>query len=313
MIPHNFFSRITHNFPNPDYPLLVPLAEVWIYTFLGNLNDLLVKAIFPMYFLSILVVFFFLLKRFMSRNKALLFTFLLATIPQFNHFATIGYTDLILAYYYSIAVMFLYLWMREQNPRFLILSGLFSGFAVWTKNEGAVLCLVSLMLLGLFLVKNFKRKLIGQLVAFLLIVALISGPWLALKASTHLDSQLFRFSSMGLKRITDISGKLDWIPVILYEFQKQFFGPKKWNLIWILFLVVLIFNFRRSISDNLQYLTLSIILVIFFYGGVYLLIPVEGPINWYLSSAVSRLFIHFAPVTVFWLALMCHRRCLLHE
>jgi len=310
-IAPNFFSVITKNYPNPDHPLLLPLSEVWVYTFLGNVGDLLVKIIFPMYFLSFLIIFYFLLKRFMSGKLAMLFTFILATIPQFNRFATIGYTDFILAYYYSIGTMFLFLWMKGRNIRFLVLAGIFSGLAIWTKNEGIVLCMVSFVLAGIFLIFNFKKALFGQILVFALIVALVAGPWLALRASEKLDNEVFRFSSVGLERFTDVLGKLDWIPVILYEFQKQFFGPKKWNIIWILFLVLLVMNFKTSFVGNMKYVSLSIILILFFYGSVYMLIPIKGPINWYLGSTISRLFIHFVPLVVFWLAMICNERKLI--
>ncbi len=306
-IPADFFKNITVNFPNPDYPLLVPLAEVWVYTFLGNLNDLLVKAIFPIYLLSFLIIFFFLLKRFMGRSQALLFTFLLATIPQFNHFATVGYTDFILAYYYSIALILILLWIKEKSFNLLALSAVFTGFAMWTKNEGIALCIINLILLALFLIGSFNKRFLGQIIIFILIAILISGPWLVLRTSMRLDNEVLQLTTFNLKRFTDISKRLDRIPTILYEFQKQFVGPKKWNIIWILFFVVFFTNFRRAFSDDLKYVTLPIILILFSYGAVYLLLPVRGPIGWYVARGISRLFIHFVPITVLWLALICRR------
>ncbi|MFH1752750.1 MAG: hypothetical protein ABH875_01065, partial [Candidatus Omnitrophota bacterium] len=65
---------------------------------------------------------------------------------------------------------------------------------------------------------------------------------------------------------------------------------------------------KRSFCGDLAYFTLSIFFILLFYGAVYMLIPVDGPINWYVASGVSRLFIHFVPVTVFWLAILCSQR-----
>ncbi|MDB4349443.1 glycosyltransferase family 39 protein [Omnitrophica bacterium] len=316
MIPPNFFSEITPRLPNPDYPLLVPLAEVWVYTFLGSLNDLLVKAVFPMYFLSILVIFFFLLRRFISRSGAFLFTFLLATIPQFNRFATVGYTDLILAYYYSVGMIYLFLWMKEKRLQILLLAGIFCGFAIFTKNEGMVLYIVDLILLAIFLLCSLKRqrlKLLREATVFILTALLIAGPWLGIRLFNNLQNDLLQFSDMGAERFMGVFKKLDRIPVILYEFQKQFFGPKKWNLVWILFLALLVSNIKKSFSGDLKYFSLSVALILIFYTMVYMLIPIDGPIGWHVASGVSRLFIHFLPITVFWLALMCRQQHLIEE
>jgi hypothetical protein len=310
MIPADFFSNITLKLPNPDYPLLVPLAEVWVYTFLGGLNDLLVKAVFPMYLLSFLLIFFFILRRFLSRKGALLFTFILATIPQFARFATIGYTDIILAYYYSIGLIYLFIWMKGGRRQDLILSGIFSGFAIFTKNEGVALFLVNLILLCLFLARNLNRDTLAKASVFIMVTLLIAGPWLIIRSANNLENDLLQFSDMGFRRVVDTFGRLDRIPIILYEFQKQFFGPKKWNLVWILFLALLFINIKRAFSGDLKYFSLSIVLVLFFYGAVYMLIPGDGPISWYVASGASRLFLHFVPITVFWLALICRQRYL---
>lgn len=316
MIPSNFFSEITLNHPNPDYPLLVPLSEVWVYTFLGGLNDLLVKIIFPVYFLSFLVIFFFLLRRLVSRRGALLFTFLLATIPQFNHFATVGYTDLVLAYYYSIGSIYLFLWMKTNKMSLLMLAGVFTGLAVLTKNEGMVLGLINIILLGLFFLKNFSKrrfKLFGQAAVFVIIAVLISTPWLAIRTVSQLDNDVIQARDMSMERFVGIFKKLDRVRVILYEFQKQFFGPKKWNLIWIVFLSLLVLNIKRSFKGDLKYFSLSVILILFSYGMVYMLIPIDDPINWHVASGVSRLFIHFVPIAAFWLALICRKQRLIEK
>jgi hypothetical protein len=50
IIPPDFFRNFASFVPHIEYPLLIPLAEAGLYTFLGSLNDLLVKMIFPLYY-----------------------------------------------------------------------------------------------------------------------------------------------------------------------------------------------------------------------------------------------------------------------
>ncbi|MFH1753511.1 MAG: glycosyltransferase family 39 protein [Candidatus Omnitrophota bacterium] len=246
MIPRDFFTSITQRLPNPDYPLLLPLVEVWVYTFLGKISDLLVKAVFPSYLLSFLIIFYSLLKRVVSRKGALLFTFILATIPQFINFATVGYADIILAYYYSIGAIYLYLWIKERRTADLVISGIFSGFAVLTKNEGMMLFLVNIILLAWYLVKGFNRDLLKKAAIYAVIALMIAGPWLIIRSSNGLENDLLKFKEMGPQRFFDTFKRLDRVPLILYEYQKQFFGPKKWNIVWIIFLALLAMNIKRS-------------------------------------------------------------------
>ena len=59
-INKSFFTDIAANFQgaHADYPLLIPLSEAWVYTFLGSFNDILAKAIFPCFYLSFIFVFY---------------------------------------------------------------------------------------------------------------------------------------------------------------------------------------------------------------------------------------------------------------
>ncbi len=134
-----------------DYPLLLPFAECWIYRVLGSLNDLLVKTIFPLYFLSTLVIFYNVLKRYVRRRGSLLFTFMLSSVPQFAVFGTNGYADLPVTCYYTASLLYLFLWMKEKGTAYLLLSSLMSFSAAWTKNEGWMLSGVNILILIIFL------------------------------------------------------------------------------------------------------------------------------------------------------------------
>ena len=63
----------------------------------------------------------------------------------------------------------------------------------------------------------------------------------------------------------------------------------------------------------MRYLSLSVLLVLLIYASVYMFIPVEGPIDWYVGTAVSRLYIHFVAIAVFWVAMACKERGLITE
>ncbi len=300
-IPHDFLTALKGFVPHIEYPLLIPLAETSFYTFLGSLNDLAVKVIFPLYYLSLLVVFYSVLKRFLNRKQSLLFTFLLATLPQVTDFATNGYADLPFAFYCSSAIFYLYLWMREKQKSFIILSFILSILAMWTKTEGLIFALINAVIAVIYSVKERSSATMGY--AYAALSVLMVGAYLFIGRSLGLAVNS-DFVSSKASILTRLTTGFERIPAILYEYQIQFFGPKRWNLIWILFIAGLIIGFRKIFSKNLMPVTASIILVLLGYTGVYMISCSPQGIGWHLSTSGSRLFLHFVPLVALWLALM---------
>lgn len=311
-IPPDFFSKITKIFPNSGHPLMIPLNEAWIYKFLGSFNDLLVKAIFPLYFVALLIVFYFALRDFFDRKRSLLFTFLLATIPQFNRFSSVGYADFVLTFYFTAGFVYLFRWMKKENIGYLIVSAILFGFACWTKMEGWALFIAVVLILFIFLLLNPRRYIKAPIKAgvFFLIVILIGLPWILLVDAMGLENEAFQFKTLDVDRFISSFSNLDRCPRIVYEFQKQFFGPKKWNIIWIIFLALFVLNFRDIFRRDMKYITMLLVLIMCGYAYFYLLMPLKPgePINIYISTNLSRLFIHFTPLCVYWLASLCREK-----
>ena len=147
-IPYELFLNKSIDIQHPDYPLFIPLSETWIYMFLGKWNDLMVKALFPMFFVALLIIFYFALKRVIGKRLALISAFFLATIPHFLNYATIGYADFALAMFYSASFLYLFLWISDRREnKYLFLAGCLSILAVWTKNEGIMLSSINIVIL----------------------------------------------------------------------------------------------------------------------------------------------------------------------
>ena len=311
-IPADFFSSITKLFPNSGHPLMVPVAEAWVYTFLGTFNDFLVKIIFPLYLAALLLVFFYALRDIFGRRESLLFTFMLATIPQFVHFSSIGYADFVLAFYFSVSALYILKWIKTKRTPYLVLSAFMMALACWTKMEGWALFLSSILVLLLYSIRNFKydKNVFIRLAGFGAIVLVIAMPWILLINETGLENRVYQFKSFGPGRLISTINNLDRCPRILYEFQKQFFGPKKWNIIWILVLALFMLNIKAVFKGDMQYAPYLLFLIMLFYCSSYLLIPLKEnePINVYISTTLSRLFIHFTPLAAYWIADLCKEK-----
>ena len=294
-IPAGFFQGLAQAFPHPDYPLNIPLAQTLVYLFLGNLNDQLVKIIFPLFFTGILVMLYYAIRRFASRAYALLFTFFLASVPQFNAYAANAYLDLPLAYYCFASAIFLFLYLENRkNTRLLVLSAVFAGLAGWTKNEGLMYCAINTGVIFLYFALE-RKAIIGAGALYIGIISLLSLPWALIKRSAHLVNA--DTASGGLTPGNVLQGAAGKLGPIIYEFQKQLFGPKKWNLIWFLALFSIIINYKKIFSTPVRYAAIWLAAAIMGYVFFYVTSPVE--IHYFLSRTWSRFLIHFLPVVVY--------------
>ncbi|MCX5667106.1 MAG: glycosyltransferase family 39 protein [Candidatus Omnitrophica bacterium] len=301
MIPLNFFKSFANFVPHIEYPLLIPLAETQFYTFLGSLNDLLVKIIFPLYYAALLTIAYSVSGRFLNRKAALFFTFLLATIPQVTDFATNGYADIPFAFYCSVSFFYLYLWLKQNENPHLALSFIFSIFAVWTKPEGLLFALIYAAVIITCMAKERRLRLIGVTYAVMslcVVITYVLG-WRAIGLAVNSD-----FTGTQVSLASKIITGFRRIPAILYEYQIQFFGPKKWNMIWMLFIAGFILGFKKIFSKEIFPVTLAILLVFSGYSIVYMLSSAPQGFGWHLSTSGSRLFLHFVPMVVLWLALI---------
>ncbi len=302
-IPQNYFPGLIHGFPHPDYPLNIPLGETFMYMAMGNLNDQLVKMIFPLFFAGILCILFYAIRRFATRAYALTFTFLLASVPMFNAYAANAYQELPLAFYCFAGAIFLFAWIEERkNLRILALSAVLVALAGWTKNEGLLYCVINASLVLFVSILNRKDtswKVALAPVRYVFIIALILAPWIWIKQRFGIVND--EISLLNLNPVY-LSRQLYKIGPILYEFQKQLFGPKKWLLIWPIVIYAAIFHCRKIFAPEQRYISISLILIFCGYVLFYMVSYVD--VVFFASKTWGRFMLHFLPLTVLWLAYM---------
>ncbi len=302
-VPYDLFLNKAMDIQHADYPLFVPLSETWMYMFLYNVNDLLVKAIFPMFYVSLLVIFYYALKRVIGPRWALLSTFFLATIPHLLNYAAIGYADFALTMFYSTSFLYLFIWIAyKRENKYLILSAVLSVLALWAKNEGALLSLINLSILMLF--AWFERREMSKnewlgIAYFMGIVVTLEAAWFIFIHSIGLSNEFINKDTLKLPFILK---NLNRIPLILNDYQKHVFGPKKWNISLLVFFAGLVMYFRQAFKGYFKYVTLSILFAFLGYAAFYLITPLE--IKYHLQTAGSRVLLHFLPIVVFWIGYM---------
>jgi len=300
-IPFDIFQELKDMMLFIPLSFHVPLAETYFYTFVGEIDDMSVKVIFPIFYALILFLFYLTAKRCVQRQNALLFTFLLATVPQFAEQSTNGYADIFVSFYYFASLVYLMRWFKEEKILFLSVSAVFSLLMLWTKPECGVLLFANCLLIIIRLVWMDGRRIMPNAMYCLFVLGLIGG-YLYLNSVLGLREPLFEQNAVYQSLGEEIFLRLSRIPNILYEYQMHIFGPKKWNIIWIVWIVLLIVQRKYLFSKEQREWTIIIFLAFSGYTSVYLL--ANEDYIWLLEKSTSRLWVHLLPSVIFYSSIL---------
>ena len=303
---HQFFDSHSDLFlggVHINYPLHIPLLMTWFYfwqkpigdiAFLRQIdtnliNDASVNLLFSLYFLALVGLIYFSLRRIVSRKLSLLFAAILATLPLIDYHSFNAYADLPLAFYFTGAAVFMFFYFQNQRKQWLILSAIFSGLAAWTKNEGLFLAIIIFVILFLYLLKEKKiRTHLKDLAIFFIIFSVIFWPWMLYKLFYGLG-----YSNMA----NDSFGSLGFHPEIFSPVLFQIFFARSFNLWFGIFVLILFIRLKQLKKDHNLYLLLIILGSVLSYFLIYLLTPsfkfaMDG-------TVVGRNFITIAPFSIF--------------
>ncbi|MCJ7735428.1 MAG: glycosyltransferase family 39 protein, partial [Anaerolineales bacterium] len=293
------------------YPLHIPmLLGMMMDTFGDSLPAS--KIIFPIYYLSLILVVYGFLKKTGDRIISGLGTLVLATMPLLVRHARIGYANLPLTFYLVTGVIFVIQAKSESNQksnRWLWLgAGIMFAFASWTRPEGFWL-VTSGMIIGfsyLFFSGNLKQ--IQQP-----LITTIS-PLLLLWVIWKLTSNQFYID------IVPVEGNLNHI---LHEFViknyhiedlfritrylfKQLFNFQTWGVVGVGFLASLLLIFQKNWKpDNVIWtLWLSSACSLLLICAVYYVFSYDKltEMDWWLNTGFSRMVM--PGMTLLWLGIV---------
>jgi len=138
----------------PNYPFLYHALQISVNQFSPNWSDLSANVIHLLLMLSSLgVVFFFLSRR--GRSYALCTMALIVGIPLLTLHTGQSYADITLVTFALLSLSFLLEYRRVDDPRFLMLSGLFICASVWTKSDGIFFCYIPwIIMMSIILIRR---------------------------------------------------------------------------------------------------------------------------------------------------------------
>ncbi len=286
------FNVSLHRFglagPRGIYP---PQVE-GIFAFFYLMGAPSAKVVNSLFFISLLLLFYRVCKKYLTGLGAAVFTLFLTITPELYAHASLSLTNLPAAAYVTGGLLFLYLWWKEGKTAQLILSGLFFGLNTWTRSDGVVFSLAAAIVLFILVLKNrqFLSWIYHSLLAFL--------PFLIwqvyLKIVIHAESaERFRHELFWDPRL---------LTFILKYIKMLFFNVNLYGLVFYIFVAVFLINikFLKQNWPVLAYLLLGFVFYTFIY---YQLNPeTQDSIQTMMRASYKRAVFYYIPGVLFYSA-----------
>jgi 4-amino-4-deoxy-L-arabinose transferase-like glycosyltransferase len=282
------------------YPLNVPLMQVWISLCIGEAHEVYMKVWNALFFLCMVGLLFFALRRKTTLMTAVLAAFFLSAVPLLTYHALTAYADLPLGFYALGAMVCFWNAIEAQKSGrgghargLLVLMGAFTALCVWTKMEGLFFAAAFSASLALYCyVKKISFK---QVTAFLAPLVLITVPWYVFLFSIGVPVSYGKGELLGATITKGIHFQV--VPVIA----EQVLFSANFNLIFLFLLLLILVGYRRIMESGLGYLYTALFSVMVIFLVLYL---GTETYRWVMNlTAVNRNILTFIPMMYYVAAL----------
>jgi hypothetical protein len=287
----NAFSDKLDVIFHADYPPLLAMNIASAWDALGR-ESIYVPIMQSLLFsLACVSTIAFTLSHLKSISQAGIGVILLWGSPIFVQEGGSQTADIPLAFFMLASVVLYYLFKHERQPVLMVLGGFCAGLASWTKNEGTLFVLASIIAI---IFTGIRERSFRAEVQFLMGLALPFGVTLYFKVFMAPASEFLRGDILLLA--LDISRH----KIILASAWNAIlhFGPEKLSIFPLLLFIYFIFQLKKDKQQVDQYLYALMILVIQFSGYYFLYLISPYDLVWHTSYSISRLLVHLYPVLI---------------
>lgn len=282
-----------------DYPLLVPLTNTWVWDIL-NFETLRAPMIQSgIYLFGSGLLLFSALLVFRSIGTASLATIVLMALPAFVGIGSSQIADTPLTMFMAATAILFGLYSKYQQPQMMAVAGMTTAFAAWTKNEGMIFLISSLI--GLLVISYNDRqawKLIswyaGGIILPLLIVLFVRfslAPPGDLLGSNWVEI---------LHRTTDFSR----YTLTVKTFAAAFFNFGGWGYglgysvpSFLLYYLAWMRKASAIWSRGLLAVLVMLMIQLLAYFASYIITPHD--LEWHLAFSLDRILLHLYPMALF--------------
>ncbi len=311
---------------HPRYPLLLPLAQTYIYGWLGEVDDRWSKVIPPLAALGLWLTLAGVLTRVMGRERGWLWTLLLATVPALTTWEygfLSSQADAVVAGFHGASTLYLWEALRGWRTRSgtgvaggdwsgWLVGGLLAACALFTKDEGIAFLLVDAAVVGgLLVLLGLKRssrletdRAIGwlasvrALAAYLVPVLLLAAAWFWHRRALPTTTEFTYFDRLDWDGLRAGAATLSWsVPHLI---DRMFREATTWGLVWWGVLLSGLAHPRRAMQAEQVFLLLDM-------AGAIAALLVAGmlaptPVTEHLGGSAHRFLLQVTPTAVLFLA-----------
>jgi hypothetical protein len=285
-----------------DYPLLVPLTTAWVWDVLNveTQRAPMIQAAIYLFLCGLLL--FSALYATRSFGTACLATTVLLANPEYIGISSVQLADTPLALFMVATAIIYVLYDKYRQPHLMVLAGITTALAAWTKNEGWVFLAGSLA--GLFMI-SYKNESAWRLACWYsagivlpLIIVLFHKLLLAP------TSDIYDQTSMEIMaKVIDFSR----YAIIAREVGVALFTFGGWGFnVPALLAYFIIMKSNKSDSSLLSrgVLTVVIILAVQLLGYFATYVVTPHDLEWHLAFSLTRIIYHMFPTALFLLFLV---------
>ncbi|MFH1877541.1 MAG: glycosyltransferase family 39 protein [Candidatus Omnitrophota bacterium] len=284
---------------HPDYPLFLPVLITWVHLFTGP-GFFYANWIMPVLYMFFTGLFYSQIRRYFNHAFSFLIVFMLASIPQVADYAMILYSDILITAFVTCAFIYFMQYADGYGKTPLLMSAVLMGLSAWIKNEAIVFCAAYVVVLAVFLLKGDRsdKKRVKDVLRAVFVMALVAVPWMAVKLSSGAFNSDMNPVGITPDRFLE---NVRHIPVLLDLFQQEVFGPKKWNIFWVLFFAAMIWRRKKLLKGTNLYMVIFLSFSACMYFAAYMLMTGEN-LYFYINTTISRFMLHFTALAMFFTA-----------
>lgn len=286
------------NLPHPDYPLLIPASIARGWKFINNESVLVPIIIHMLFVFSVIGLLLSGLSIMRSTTQGLLAFIILLGTNRFVHYVEFQYADIPLSFFFLATIILFFMKDRAATEDYglVVLAGITTGLAAWTKNEGLLFVIAILVARTIVtLVRDGRKYSLHELYYFGLgLIPVLSGVicykiWLAPANDIFLGINTRYYALIDMSRYI----------VIARAFIDQFiyFGSRMVSLPIIryislpILLIVYYCMLGGMIDKRYKRATITAVLVltIMWMGYFYIYVLTSMPLKWHLAASLTRL------------------------
>ncbi|MDQ6674737.1 MAG: hypothetical protein M3069_29035 [Chloroflexota bacterium] len=291
-MPLAYYLDVGTQWSHPEYPLLLPLTEAWLFDWAGRADERLVRGLFGLYDAALLAGLYVLGTRFgTSRWNGTLGMFLVVLVPQLIvgiGSTTTAWADYLIALLYLMAGGYLVQAVARATPELFRLVTVLSVALVWTKQEGAFLWLSLALATALFARGHRVR---GTTLVVLPALVMLAGWRLFIQALGVPPS--FDFLPVT---VSTFLGHLDRVPELVGWTANKMTDGGAWGLLWAGLVLAVLLPDRRQVR---QQLTLGLLVLTPLVPDMLSFVfSAWTPYTSHVENAMPRLMEQLAPLGV---------------